>query len=808
MVSPRAVNLSVLLFIVVSTSALAQTPSFDKARDAFREGIRKPKPEDRIAGIKELVDTKDVRGTEDLIGAIRTADNLLPKKREEVERIGKENRDAFKPLDDYLALKRKEEQKKEEKQREEEKQDGKDEEAPDRAVQTPNRFPADIVNRVNKNVEDVQRRLKAAQTDLDAIEATRAALIEGVGRLLTIAEPSARAPKILELASAAQRTQAVEEKIFFIRLFAVIRAPESRDALIELGRLNPDGRVRTAAISALGEIEDPTAIPTLSEALKDEVWSVKIAAAQALAVIPSIDSVPALAAALAGNENGTGDAFVKALEDITGVTFFDNGTLWDNWFKTEGTDIKAHLKDLESGEPTIRAQAMNSLAAKGTLAGVRMILALEGLDPPRDARAKIKPSTFSAAESRPAAKEEVDARRTAIGKAIQSRPKLIRDRAMATLLLGPIAHVRGLDDDVLLERYIRSASALPHPEVLKLLKGVAESGLSGKPDDKPVSDSLRLAAVEAIGYQDQDDAVDALARVLRADKTSKEIKGLCIAGLVRLRREASVRALFEALIDKSVAEVAGRALKELTREDFGVDRAKWTEWWNDKGKTTAALPARKTAEEAKEKEEADEKKGGTTFYGIATRSKRLIYVLDMSGSMVIGEIPAKGATGGGGAHTKFWVAKKELKTSIAALAEDAMFDIIVFADGVKIWKPQLMTATKEGKAEALKWIENPKEVFAFGATNIFDALEKAFEMAGRGATDKRYNLLVDTIMFMSDGVANRGRITDPSAIIAEIARMNEHKKVTINTIGVGKDHDVELMKRIARLNGGTYVARQ
>ena len=95
---------------------------------------------------------------------------------------------------------------------------------------------------------------------------------------------------------------------------------------------------------------------------------------------------------------------------------------------------------------------------------------------------------------------------------------------------------------------------------------------------------------------------------------------------------------------------------------------------------------------------------------------------------------------------------------------------------------------------------------AIGATNIFDALEKAFEMAGRGTTDKRYNLLVDTIMFMSDGSRTAAASSIRGAIIAEVARLNEHKKVCIHTIGVGKDHDVELMKRLARLNGGIYVA--
>ena len=113
-----------------------------------------------------------------------------------------------------------------------------------------------------------------------------------------------------------------------------------------------------------------------------------------------------------------------------------------------------------------------------------------------------------------------------------------------------------------------------------------------------------------------------------------------------------------------VAEAAARALKALTREDFGTDRAQWTEWWNDKGKDDhGARGKRKSPDEAKEKEEADQKKGGTTFYGITTRSKRLLYVLDISGSMNEGEIQAKAGDGGGTSHTKIQVAKKELKTS-------------------------------------------------------------------------------------------------------------------------------------------------
>jgi len=43
--------------------------------------------------------------------------------------------------------------------------------------------------------------------------------------------------------------------------------------------------------------------------------------------------------------------------------------------------------------------------------------------------------------------------------------------------------------------------------------------------------------------------------------------------------------------------------------------------------------------------------------------------------------------------------------------------------------------------------------------------------------------------------------------VSEMQRMNDLKKVKIHCVGVGKDHDAEFMKRLARLTGGTYVAR-
>jgi len=68
-------------------------------------------------------------------------------------------------------------------------------------------------------------------------------------------------------------------------------------------------------------------------------------------------------------------------------------------------------------------------------------------------------------------------------------------------------------------------------------------------------------------------------------------------------------------------------------------------------------------------------------------------------------------------------------------------------------------------------------------------------------------MALDTIFFMSDGQANRGRITNPTQILEEVRQMNALKKVRIHTIGIGPNHDKALMSGLARLSGGTYVSR-
>ncbi|MHC4777137.1 MAG: HEAT repeat domain-containing protein [Planctomycetota bacterium] len=215
--------------------------------------------------------------------------------------------------------------------------------------------------------------------------------------------------------------------------------------------------------------------------------------------------------------------------------------------------------------------------------------------------------------------------------------------------------------------------------------------------------------------------------------------------------------------------------------------------------------------------DAEEGKEATTsFYGISTFSKKLIYIIDISRSM---ESPAGAsapeATGGrGGPYTKpkgqnkIDIARWQLHRAVHALPKDAVFNIIVYSESYRVWKKTMTPAHPKLKAEAHDFIDVLKPN---GTTNIYDSLVKALEIAGAappGAVvtgrKKQKELAADTIYLLSDGNPNRGRLTDAQKIVEDIRERNPG--IVIHTIGIGEAAGAPLLKNLAAENGGHYVA--
>jgi hypothetical protein len=261
------------------------------------------------------------------------------------------------------------------------------------------------------------------------------------------------------------------------------------------------------------------------------------------------------------------------------------------------------------------------------------------------------------------------------------------------------------------------------------------------------------------------------------------------------------------------AEEIDLLLRRFTGKKFsgaGAD-AMWAGWWKSEGEAWLASAGPERFEGGVGGS------GGADFYGIETRSDRIVFVLDRSYSMRL-PVPQKGPVSGAkrdegvAGGTKLEVAKNELERTIRKLPPDVHFGVVFFGANVKSWQqpPGLLAATPENRKRAIDWFAalDPE-----GSTPIFAALSEALRYAkvggGKSATDPAG---ADTIFLLSDGAPTRPGTDELllgpelEAAIQDFLEANRGFRCVVHTIGVGPEQNRELMMRLARETGGTYRA--
>jgi VWA domain-containing protein/HEAT repeat protein/PBS lyase HEAT-like repeat-containing protein len=307
---------------------------------------------------------------------------------------------------------------------------------------------------------------------------------------------------------------------------------------------------------------------------------------------------------------------------------------------------------------------------------------------------------------------------------------------------------------------------------------------------KDKDDRVRMSVAVTLGKLKAAPALKGLVALLKDN--SWTVRSAAIEALGDIGEKGAVGPLIEQITKEEgrLKEDCGRALKKLTGQNFGSVDDAWRRWWEEHkaeyggdGLELGGHPVGRGGSD-----------GG--YYGIPIETHRAIFVVDVSGSM--GEIAT-------GQVTKIESAKNELVRVVKNFSSDGHFNVIVFNDIVKAWKDRMMPANKANKAAGTDWV---KALTAASSTNIYDALEKAFQIAGMGATDKNYALGADTIFLLSDGSPTKpdGGLDDWEKIIRAVREWNRLKRITVHTIGIG-GHNVAFMATLASENGGTYVAR-
>jgi von Willebrand factor type A domain len=228
-------------------------------------------------------------------------------------------------------------------------------------------------------------------------------------------------------------------------------------------------------------------------------------------------------------------------------------------------------------------------------------------------------------------------------------------------------------------------------------------------------------------------------------------------------------------------------LWRLTGKPYRTRAKAWQAWYDEEGAGFELIsPAQLAKLELEEENRRLRQVTKAEFFGIRIQSTRVIFIVDVSGSM---NEALRGEYVGRSGEIRMAVAKRELVNAVKGLEPTALFNIITFSSGVTSWLDGVVVADGKGREEAVEFIER---LGAGGATNLYDSIQVAFEDPD-----------ADTIVILSDGEPTAGSVTEPSRIRDNVRRWNENRGIKIHCVAVGGS--LRILEWLAEDNGGDYV---
>lgn len=345
---------------------------------------------------------------------------------------------------------------------------------------------------------------------------------------------------------------------------------------------------------------------------------------------------------------------------------------------------------------------------------------------------------------------------------------------------------------------------------------------------------VRLAAVDATGALRIVDLGPKVVPLLTDPEWQVQSAAITATGL--LRPQSGVQPLID-LMRKAgrLRTECADALFRVTGFDFGVDPEQWQKQWDrlmaiEGWRIPTEEELAKKAESRKKYDAFYGKKEQTnTFAGIPTTSTRVLFIIDVSGSMddlVVEREKFQGYEN----FKKFTVVKTELLRTLDTLTEDTYFDIVAFASDLNVWKKKLVPANLVNRDAAKSWVSrlgpiggaDQQEMAASGLTgsanlsagktNTLKALMYPFgidpenppKAAATGAPRAAIANKIDTVYFLSDGRPSVGRLVDTNEIRREVRQWNDLYRIVFHAIAIG-EFQKEFLRDLATENGGVFV---
>lgn len=253
-----------------------------------------------------------------------------------------------------------------------------------------------------------------------------------------------------------------------------------------------------------------------------------------------------------------------------------------------------------------------------------------------------------------------------------------------------------------------------------------------------------------------------------------------------------------------IACAADSYLFALTGTTYAQRPGHWKTWWEQNAEAVRAGKWARAAAGAK----SDEARTVASFFRIPLDSDRIVFALDFSGSMsepleLKDKALQKLIQQHGLELTRLGYAQAEFIRAITTLRDGIFFNVLGFNDDAKRFNHGMIKLDAASRARAIRWVTSLETA---ELTNIFEALQGSFaDYLDLGSGAERFKDLPDTVVFLTDGVATRGRFTEPDDLLALVVMWNKPLDIVFHCVGIGEDHDKKLLKGLAARTGGYYV---
>lgn len=332
---------------------------------------------------------------------------------------------------------------------------------------------------------------------------------------------------------------------------------------------------------------------------------------------------------------------------------------------------------------------------------------------------------------------------------------------------------------------------------------------------QPHTDETAHAQIDVDVAKLRDAAIAAVKPLLLSDKVW-QVRAAAREALVGLRSKQSIPVLIDGLDAElkrtkdpwSLDVRLHDALERMTGVAMPPGKVDgWRDFWRKEGRAFEYVRAQ-DKRQAQLVLRAQENARYKSFFKLSLDSDRVLFVVDLSGSM-LEPVSSKETAAGNSVTTKHKLVMSELKKIVMAIPDGGGFNLVAFSDRVQIWRaselgrPMLVKLDDRARDELLGTFLDSLQ--PSGPTNLYAALDAALDFAGSGVTDKNYDVGFDTLYVLSDGAPSYGEVTDRDEILKRVRETNSLRRITINCVTFGDKNETEFLKKLAEENGGRHV---